>query len=199
MVRVTASNQAGGITTVTSSGCSLDNVPPTVSTVVVGTLDADVAEDVFDGVVTWVDTEPLPVNWASRDDESGVAGYTVDAMLVQDDGTLIKIWTKSVNVTRIEFVAQASTYVTAALTRGFTYRVCVTAHDQALLSSAPLCSTPIFIVQGDQAGVVLDGSSGIDIDYQLNAAQVRESDPPPLASPPRGLTRTTRCVCVTNV
>ncbi|XP_046562951.1 uncharacterized protein LOC124271844 [Haliotis rubra] len=178
-VRVGAVNRAGAVATYDTNGVLLDNTPPRMKWVDVGTLSGS-EEELTDGYVIQSDTTGIKATWSAKDSESGIKSYMV-AVGTTKGGTDILNW-KDFGSDKDKYMDGLTLTVTDPDTMTPVYYVSVKASNGADLTSDVITSNPIRVVDQDKAGIVIDGADstertdfigiGSDMDYQKDTGVV---------------------------
>ncbi|KAK7494165.1 hypothetical protein BaRGS_00014638, partial [Batillaria attramentaria] len=169
-LRVAAVNNAGAVATYDTNGVIVDDTPPVMEAVHVGVLSSE-DEVVIDGHVLQSDRAGIKATWLATDHESGIGHYEV-AVGTSPDGTDILAW-RNVGKEQDGYIDGLTLELTNTVSGTPVYYVTVRAANGAGDTSTPRTSTPIKILQEDQAGVVMDG--GVDT-VVMSSAGLRDQD-----------------------
>ena len=170
--KLIASNAAGLDAKYETDGAVVDLTPPTMDVVKIGSLDPLAPEDTYPceksgdmkcaqdipKVVYWAGADSLQANWAAKDAESGILGYTI----------LVRKYTEAgggavVGNATYETQGELETFNIVATTLKLSfklyndYQLCLIAIDGATTKSAELCSTPFHVLKADVVGDAYDG------------------------------------------
>ncbi|XP_022100316.1 uncharacterized protein LOC110984425 [Acanthaster planci] len=156
VTQVKAKNQAKLVASHETSGIMVDPSPPVMRYIYGGNLDGE-AEEIFSGYLYQNSRSTIQASWLAADGQSGIKNYWVTVGTAPCDSL------------------DPSTCSDEAFTEGCrpVYYVCVKSENGAGAFSDVICSSPIRVVDKDQAGYVTDGPSILqDIDAQKEKTTV---------------------------
>ncbi|KAI8519526.1 hypothetical protein Bbelb_027830 [Branchiostoma belcheri] len=178
-VRVSAVNGAELTTTHDTDGVIVDPTPPSNLHVAVDVMP-DELEELYDGYVLHTDLSAILVSWRATDGESKVTAYWA-AVGTSPGGTDVMPF-ENMGPDESAYINNLQLQLYVETTGSPVYYVAVKAQNGAGAFSTVVVSSPIKIVPGDKAGVVVDGprmadSEGddvatVDVDYQLHTGTV---------------------------
>ncbi|XP_066298079.1 uncharacterized protein [Branchiostoma lanceolatum] len=178
-VRVSAVNGAGLTTTHDTDGVIIDPTPPSNLYVAVDVMPGEL-EELHDGYVLHTDLSAILVSWRATDGESKVMAYW--AALGTSPGGKDVMPFENMGADRSAYINNLQLQLYDEATGSPVYYVTVKAQNGAGAISTEVVSSPIKVVPGDKAGVVVDGPrmtdgeaddvSTVDVDYQLHTGTV---------------------------
>jgi hypothetical protein len=181
--RFSVANAAGRSHVYTTDGVEVDLVPPRMLVLRVAVDAPGVPEPLprrqLDGTtaILWANVQGVLAFFQGADAESGVAGFVADIVAIEDtNGTLAAsptIASRRLVNPAARAVESRGVFLNAELHRGWLYRVCVRAEDQAGLLSNATCSTSVRIVADDIPGVAWIENAGEGVSHSLSLVSVR--------------------------
>ncbi|XP_078575736.1 uncharacterized protein LOC144861641 [Branchiostoma floridae x Branchiostoma japonicum] len=178
-VRVSAVNRAGLTTTHDTDGVIVDPTPPSNLHVAVDVMPGEL-EELYDGYVLHTDLSAILVSWRATDGESKVMAYW--AALGTSPGSTEVMPFENLGADRSAYINNLQLQLYDEVTGSPVYYVTVKAQNGAGAFSTEVVSSPIKVVPGDKAGVVVDGPhitdgeaddvTTVDVDYQLHTGTV---------------------------
>ncbi|XP_078573994.1 uncharacterized protein LOC144860567 isoform X3 [Branchiostoma floridae x Branchiostoma japonicum] len=178
-VRVSAVNRAGLTTTHDTDGVIVDPTPPSNLHVAVDVMPGEL-EELYDGYVLHTDLSAILVSWRATDGESKVMAYWA-ALGTAPGGTDVMPF-ENLGADRSSYINNLQLQLYNEVTGSPVYYVTVKAQNGAGAFSTEVVSSPIKVVPGDKAGVVVDGPhmadseaddvATVDVDYQHHTGTV---------------------------